>query len=398
MNLQTTIDLDLKGFFQWWGRELAFLVPKKLRQALREHQGLLVITPDEHGFSALFYRDEEDTQPIAKRFTAADPGAYTQFKQRYPALEKAESVLRLNADQALHKVIYLPAAAQENLAQVLTFELDRYTPFKADQVYFSSVILDKTEQGPLRLLLILTPQARLDEQLMLLSSWGIHPQTVDYQPALSAFPQTLNAYNLLPARYRAQGDRLGQSMHWLLSGIGVLLALSALVWPVWQQSEAVDSLKTRIKILQKQTQVIEAQQQEIDAIRAETQKLIDIKQQSPALLAVLNELSKLLNDETWLTHLQFSETHVQIQGQSPAASALIGLLEASDFFSNVSFVSPLTQDKTSGRERFQISMDITMPGPAPSEAKDDAGLEPSTPEESGPTPAPFAPAEESADE
>jgi general secretion pathway protein L len=79
------------------------------------------------------------------------------------------------------------------------------------------------------------------------------------------------------------------------------------------------------------------------------------------LLAVLNELSHLLNDETWLTHMHFADNQLQIQGQSPAASTLISTLEASDFFSSVSFVSPLTQDKTTGRERFQISMTVTAP-------------------------------------
>ena len=45
------------------------------------------------------------------------------------------------------------------------------------------------------------------------------------------------------------------------------------------------------------------------------------------------------------------------------ASALISLLEASPFFSNVSFASPLTQDKATGMERFQISMDVSVKQP-----------------------------------
>jgi general secretion pathway protein L len=141
----------------------------------------------------------------------------------------------------------------------------------------------------------------------------------------------------------------------------LLLSCAVLVWPVLQEGQAVDSLKARIKQLEKQNRIVDEQQTEIDAIHAETQKLIDIKTQSPALLAVLNELSHLLNDETWLTHMHFADNQLQIQGQSPAASTLISTLEASDHFSNVSFVSPLTQDKTTGRERFQISMTVTAP-------------------------------------
>jgi general secretion pathway protein L len=134
-----------------------------------------------------------------------------------------------------------------------------------------------------------------------------------------------------------------------------------MIWPVWLEGQAVDTLKARIQQLEKQTRVVDNQQGEIDALRAETQKLIDNKAQAPSILAALNELSLVLKEDTWLTHLQFNDKRMQIQGQSPAASALIGLLESSEYFSNVSFVSPLTQDKTTGRERFQISMDVSTP-------------------------------------
>lgn len=363
MNLNTTIDLDLKGFFQWWGRELAFLLPEKLRQALRDRNGVLAFSADESGFSVGFEADDETRPNIEKRFDFADLDAYRQWKNQHPEFDKAETMLRLTSAQALRKIVYLPAAAQENLQQVVGFELDRYTPFKPEQVYSSAVTVDKTELGQLRVMLILTPRLVLDRLLTQLADWGVRPDRVEFGEADADIAAIRHAYNLLPERYRQQGSRLGQVVTWSLNLLLLCLMLAVLVWPVWLEGQAVDSLKARIKALEKQTRVVEAQQLEIDALHAETQKLIDVKQQSPALLAVLNELSSVLNDETWLTHLQYSDKHLQIQGQSPAASALIGVLEASGYFSNVSFVSPLTQDKVTGRERFQISMDVTMSAP-----------------------------------
>lgn len=369
MNLDTTIDIDLKGFFRWWGRELAFLVPKTLRQQLREHQGYAIFSPVAQGFEVAFFDDDEQLI-VRQRMNLAENAGYQQLKNQYPALEKAEVVLRLSPQQALQRVVYLPTAVQENLQQVVGFELDRYTPFKADQVYSNVVLLDHTGHGQIRVLLIVVPKNQLDEQLALLESLDVQLDRVDYQTAVEQFPETRNAYNLLPDRYRQQGSKLSRSAHWLLGGLCLLLMLAVLVWPVWMEGRAVDSLKTRIKQLESQNRAVDAQQQEIDALHAETQKLIDIKHQTPALLPVLNELSNLLNDETWLTHLRFSGQHMQIQGQSPAASALIGVLERSEFFSNVSFVSPLTQDKTTGRERFQISMELSVPASTAVDAKD----------------------------
>lgn len=363
MNLNTTIDLDIKGFFHWWGKELAFLVPGKLRQAVRDRNGCLLFMADEQGFQVKFIADDEQQPKAQKRLDFVDAFAFQQLLSENPAFEKAEQVLLLNQQQALHKIIYLPAAAQENLQQVVSFELDRYTPFKPDQVYFSLVVLGKTELGQLEVLLILTPKSVLDSQLDILHSWQAHPHRVVSSQASDDYPQSQASYSLLPARYRKKVSKLEQSTHWLLTLAIALLSIAVLVLPVWQESQSVELLKDSIKSLEKQTRVVETQQQEIDALHAETQKLIDLKQKAPALLPVLDELTKLLQDDTWLTHLQYSEQHMQIQGQSPAASALIGVLEASQYFTNVSFVSPLTQDKTTGRERFQISMGVEMPPP-----------------------------------
>lgn len=360
MNLDTTINIDLKGFFNWWGKELAFLVPKSLRQRLRDRHGCVVFTQEVQGYSVVFF-DDDGKAVVRRQLDLAVNSGFQQLKMQYPAIEKAEIVLRLTADQALHKLIYLPVAAYENLQQVVGFELDRYTPFSVEQVYFNAIMLGKSDHGQLEVLLIVVPKSVLDQQLLLIETLGVRPHRIDYQPVLQHYPQIGHAFNLLPERYQHQGSKLIQSMHWGVNGLLVLMTVWVFVWPIWLQGQAVDSLKTSIKQLEKQNHIVDEQQTELDALRAETQKLIDIKYQSPALLAVMSELSNLLNDDTWLTHLQYSDKRMQIQGQSPAASALIGVLEQSEFFSNVSFVSPLTQDKTTGRERFQISMDVSMP-------------------------------------
>ena len=360
MNLDTTINIDFKKFFQWWGRELVFLVPQALRQRFRERHGSVILLSVPQGFEVSLLDDAGQTL-IQRTIDSSRTDSFQQLKSQYQTIDKAEIVLRLSADQALHKLIFLPAAAQENLQQVVSFELDRYTPFKAEQVYFTLLPLGQTEHQQIQILLIAAPKQQLDQQLAALEALGIQPHRVDYAPALSAFPQSQGTYNLLPARFRQQTSKLSQSIQWLTGILLLLLTCAVLVWPVWQEGQAVDSLKVRIKQLEKQNRIVDEQQTEIDAIHAETQKLIDIKSSSPALLAVLNELSHLLNDETWLTHMHFADNQLQIQGQSPAASTLISTLEASDFFSSVSFVSPLTQDKTTGRERFQISMTVTAP-------------------------------------
>ncbi|NJA05574.1 PilN domain-containing protein [Methylomonas sp. UP202] len=374
MNLQATIDFDLRRFFRWWSKELSYWIPAPVLALLSDRSGYLIFAETPAGMTATFRRALDPDQPpvFSKTLNRDNPDAYRELLAQQPELQKADTLLRLEAGQGLTKTIYLPLAAQENLAQVVGFELDRYTPFKADAVYFANLPLGKTDSGQLRVQLVLTPRPVLDRLLEQLQSWGVQPSGVDYAEALPAEGITAD-YNLLPERFQPRGNRLSQSLHWLLNGLFALLLLAATIWPVWREGEAVERLKASIKTLEKETRLIEGQQQEIEAVRSKTQRLIDLKTQTPSLIEVLNELSKLLKDDTWLTHFQYTDKHLQVQGQSPAASALIGILEASPYFANVAFVSPLTQDKNTGRERFQISMDVAAVAETePSEAADTA--------------------------
>ena len=179
MNLQTTIDFDLKGFFHWWGQELSFLIPKKIRHALSDRPASLVFTPENLGFSACLFPEGQLSQPLFTRYLeSAEPLTFQNLKAQYVEIDKAECILCLTAAQAIAKVIYLPEAALENLQQVVGFELDRYTPFTAENAYYTVVTLGKTGQGQVQLLLVLCPQTVLDEQLLVLNSLGVQPVRV----------------------------------------------------------------------------------------------------------------------------------------------------------------------------------------------------------------------------
>ncbi|MDD4913409.1 MAG: PilN domain-containing protein [Methylococcales bacterium] len=360
MNLQTTIDFDLKGFFRWWGGELAFLIPKRIRQLLSVHTASVAFTATESGFDVCFRREAGLDQPVFSRhLSSADADAFQQLKNHYPDLENAEHILCLTDSQAIARLLYLPEATLENLQQVVGFELDRYTPFTAEQVYFSVTALGKTGQGQVQVLLVLSPKTLLDEQLAQLNAWGVQPARIEYQRLQHEFPQWSGQYNLLPDHYRPETNKLAQFVNWFLNSLMFALFMAVLVFPVLEEKQAVDALKSQIKAMEKDTRMVDEQQREIDALQEQTRRLIDIKAQTPEPLTVINELSHMLKDDTWLTNLQYTEKHIQIQGQSPTASALISLLEESPLFSKVSFVSPLTQDKTTGLERFQISMDVS---------------------------------------
>jgi Fimbrial assembly protein (PilN). len=153
-----------------------------------------------------------------------------------------------------------------------------------------------------------------------------------------------------------------------------LLLGAVLVLPVWFEHQTVDALQAKIDGIEKNAKDVKALQQEIDAMIDETRLLIAEKNAAPTVVDMLNTLSMLIKDDTWLAYAQYSDGHLQIQGESPASSALIGVLEDSELFANARFVSPVTQDKVSGQERFQITVDVTAPVAPPSAPSNAASI------------------------
>jgi general secretion pathway protein L len=73
------------------------------------------------------------------------------------------------------------------------------------------------------------------------------------------------------------------------------------------------------------------------------------------MLHLLEQLTKLLPDGTWLQQLQISGDTVEIYGNSNRAADLVPPLENSPYFTQVEFTSPITRDNKN-KEVFRIRM------------------------------------------
>jgi general secretion pathway protein L len=363
MNLNESIDFDIKRFFLWWGKELAFWIPEKLRQFLSDKSGYVFMLVTAETIKIVQSNEEHKKTLVELPFNEQGLTQCHKLLEDNTELNKAHLILRLSSEQAIKKTIYLPAAvAKENIKQVVAFEMNKYTPFSSEQVYFALRSQGKEENGQIKVLIVLTPKEILDAIYLQLNGAEIYPDVVDYEDVPNNFDQDLETYNLLPEWERPVKNKIVQTVSWLLSAVLLILVIAVLVFPVWHESQTVDSLKQQIKALEKDTQFIQAQQLEIDEIIDETEQLNKVKTSSPAIIELINALSHLIGSDTWLTQLKLKDGRMQIQGQSPTAEVLIGVLEKSPLFSHVRFVSPLTQDKRTGLERFQISMDAGVKG------------------------------------
>ncbi len=359
--INKNIKIELKPFLRWWKRELAFLIPVKVRQFFHIPRGVIIIRPigEQFEFSYEINKQTEILATVAQDISNAESIKNLINADRF---KNAIFVLRLSNRDALNKTLNLPLAAQSNVSQVVSYELDRYSPFKAEQVYFATHVerID-TETGQLIVQLMIVPRNLLENLYANCKKLGIALHYVDVENYPNDLQQLHFSYNLLPVHLQPQIAKTPRRIMTGLVALSLLLSVASLVFPLWLEYQAVENLQIKIAKIDKEVKAVKTLQSDMDVMREENQALINEKITVPSVVAILNEISALMEDDSWLSYLQYSEGQLQLQGESKAASNLLTDLEASDYFANANFASPVTQDKASGMERFQISAQITKP-------------------------------------
>ncbi|HWP00143.1 MAG TPA: PilN domain-containing protein [Methylococcus sp.] len=351
LQLNQPIDWDFRSFLRWWAGELAFLVPSRVRALLDRGTPWIFLTWKDGVLEAV-YRTSSEERPLGN-FPADDQGRleWQRCLEAAPELREAALVFRLLPDQCLARTVKLPAATEENLRQVMAFEMDRFTPFKADQTYFDVRVVERLKAaGQIRVELAVVPRDRLDGMLETLVAYGWQPDYVD----VSDDPRQ-RRQQLLPERFRKPRRNWRRAINIGLAVVAASLLLLLGLLPPWKESRWVEQLENEVKKASKSAKEVESLRQQAEQLTHEIGYLLEKKRTEPIVLDVLNELSKVMPDDTWLNGLQYKDRRLIVQGQSPSASSLISRMEASPYFKNTSFVSPVTKDVSSNLERFQIA-------------------------------------------
>jgi general secretion pathway protein L len=79
-------------------------------------------------------------------------------------------------------------------------------------------------------------------------------------------------------------------------------------------------------------------------------------------MRVLNELARVLPDDTWVTSLRQSGNQLLVSGYSSNAAQLIGLMGASQIFEHPKFRSPTIASGEDRIEHFDLSVDLKPTG------------------------------------
>ncbi|NTV36998.1 MAG: PilN domain-containing protein, partial [Anaerolineaceae bacterium] len=126
------------------------------------------------------------------------------------------------------------------------------------------------------------------------------------------------------------------------------------VFPVWQYKNLASQLLPKVNAAQQEAEKVLALRKELENAIESSGFLLQKRQNTPFVIDLLDELTHLFPDGTWVEQLEIKSNEIRVRGQSGEASALIERLEASKWFHEVTFLSPVTNDKRTGKDRFYL--------------------------------------------
>jgi general secretion pathway protein L len=112
------------------------------------------------------------------------------------------------------------------------------------------------------------------------------------------------------------------------------------------------------RILERRSTAIAARTAAVDPATAAERALVRRKNEAPASVIVLDVLSQVLPDHTYVTELRIEGDKLRLTGVTRDAPSLIGLIEQSQHFTSATFFAPTTRAPSDSGDRFNIEAHI----------------------------------------
>jgi len=323
-----------------------------------------------------------------------------------PRVESLPRWLLLPAQGALRRQVTLPGAAAGRLRDVLRFEIDRQTPFSADEVYFDARPLGRRGDGMIDAELVVVPRARLDAALAALApalratlagvdlalpnatassavastaaaqgaqpgadpAAAAAPAGAATVPAEGAFaplaPVSALGVNLMPSAQRRH--RRDPMAVWNLA-LGAL-ATVAIALGLWQilanRTAAADAYEAETRQRSAQAKKVAAERRQLIDLVEGLRFLQQTRSGRPTSVEVLADLTRRLPDSTYIERVTIEDRRLMVVGLSSEASRLVERLQGSELWRSMTLTGALQPDPRTGKDRFTLTAELVVETPA----------------------------------
>lgn len=274
---------------------------------------------------------------------------------RFQQQKNAPRYLLLDNKQVLRRMLTLPLSAESKLREVVSFEIDRQTPFTQDQIYFEARVISRNLQSKqCQVELIVLPKQALEKNLKTLGTLAADLSGAD---VLEDNLQTLNV-NLLPATLRTANT----NQHFWLN-LGLALAGTAVL--VFAMNMVLNNRERVQQEWERKVEVAKAQAKDANVFREQLKRagkaeifLEKFRSSQPAMITLINDLTKRIPDDTALDKISVNEGRLVLVGQSKQAAALVGQLQGSPYISSPALAGAVQPDTRTNRDRFTLTATV----------------------------------------
>jgi len=347
-------------FLRWWTEELRQAMPaswqQKLQHALR--RATLVVRNDSLSVGVDENRSLETLEVFSMAQDAALQKQQVEDLLLKNELQEAPRFLLMELECVLNRELKLPLAAEANLAQVLSFEMDRQTPFRASDVYYDWKILGRNnETGQLRLEIFVIPRIEVDQAVSAVTDRGFSLSGVDIIDGDKAL-----GLNLLPAERRFRSVNRKARMNLALGAACAVLLAMVMAQSIYLREHQVAELEDAIAEVQSEAREVMKIKKQIEESSEAAGFLASRRSEVPLAIEVLADITRILPDDTYLDRLVITNSSVQLQGKSQNAQRLIELVNESGLLDEAAFRGSTRLDARSGLEIFEVNAEIVRSG------------------------------------
>ena len=257
--------------------------------------------------------------------------------------------LVLGSGKFLLRPLELPARASEFIDGIVRAQIDRLTPWSAGEAVFGCTPPVGAGSGKIMTTIAAAPRATAEPYVAALSALEATSVAI-FAAGPDAGAAPIKVFER-QARGLLERSRVSAGLRLVLAGAALLAVLSLVGETVAGQyfdnrrAELNGELTARRLALRLDRD---------GADRSPIAALAHRKNQMQASVIVLEELSRILPDDTYVTELRIDGKTVQVVGVTNDAPSLIRLMEQSSHFTRATFFAPTTHAPSERGDRFHI--------------------------------------------
>lgn len=338
-------------YSQWLHRLAGALTPR--RSGTRLWRTLLLSTPE--GLEI-----HVKTGGLSKRVGTLAAGATAneaaELRSRVPAEAASQSrhvLLRLSPGDVVERTIQIPQAASDVIEPVLRNQLERMVPWPQDETRYGYRIAGPNDAATdqLDVHVVATTRSKLEAMQQRARGLGLSPHAIDF----AAEPDAPHAIELMAL----EPDPVKKTANTLHAALTLSLAASAAIgslglYLAWDRQRESDDLEAKIVIAKSRMEDARRLNAANQHLRQQRERLVRRKLDEPAVIVLIEALSRALPDSAYLTEIEIHGRETRIVGKSDDPTALITKLEDSAQFQDVRFSAPTTREEGETTGTFSI--------------------------------------------